>query len=271
MRDLTFSRYGDLLCALRTAGFRVNGIADWLQGEPASQGVILRHDVDRRVSKAVAMAHLEAEMGIRSTYYFRCGERGFPSGAIREVDGLGHEVGYHYETLSQCDGESRRALERFSTNLQRFRSIAPCKTICAHGSPLSRHDNRELFRDIALGDYGLIGDALSSFTAAPVQYLTDTGGRFSAATGPGNLRDGFPGRMHPNPRVARSVSELIEFATSRRGVFYLNIHPERWALSRRDLWYCVISDWLAAIAKALVSRLRMILAQRAEYPPRSLP
>jgi hypothetical protein len=258
MRDLTLSRYHDLLVAFRSEGYRISGVAEWLRGDRAGRRVIMRHDVDRRVSKAVAMARLEATLGISSTYYLRCGRRGFPDTAIREISALGHEVGYHYETLSECRGDAGCARKRLADNLQRFRRIAPCQTSCAHGAPLSRFDNRELLQNVDLNVYGLIGDALLSFEDETLSYLTDTGGQFRSSTGPGNLRDGLRKRPPTYSCVARNVSELILLVTNHPGPFYLNVHPERWARNRGDMWYCVIADLLAGIGKKVIHHPRLV-------------
>ena len=38
-----------------------------------------------------------------------------------------------------------RAIEDFRINLEKFREIYPVKTICMHGSTLSKYDNRLLW------------------------------------------------------------------------------------------------------------------------------
>lgn len=138
MRDLTLSRYHELISALRAEGYRVGGVAEWLRGDRDGRRVILRHDVDRRVSNSAAMARLETKLGVRSTYYFRCGRRGFPDAAIREISALGHEVGYHYETLSECGGDAGWALKRLADNLSAVSSHCDVPdALCARRSPES--------------------------------------------------------------------------------------------------------------------------------------
>ena len=61
--------------------------------------VILRHDVDRLPGNALKMAGLEHGMDIAATYYFRAVPVSWDEGIIREIAGMGHEVGYHYENL----------------------------------------------------------------------------------------------------------------------------------------------------------------------------
>ena len=83
-------------------------------GVLAKPCVILRHDVDRRAHRAVRLAELEAKYGIKSTYYFRsCSNGSWPQKHIKEISDLGHETGYHYETLSRCKGHRSSAIEMF--------------------------------------------------------------------------------------------------------------------------------------------------------------
>lgn len=75
-----------------------------------SNTVVLRHDVDFDLDRALRMAREEANAGVRSAYYFRfCVEPAtwrIPSyspffeghlSSIREIHQLGHEIGLHYE------------------------------------------------------------------------------------------------------------------------------------------------------------------------------
>ena len=64
---------------------------------------------------------------------------------IREIRDMGHEIGYHYDDLSFCKGDHEKAIRRFEKNLATLREIAPVKTICMEGAPLSKWDNRDLW------------------------------------------------------------------------------------------------------------------------------
>ena len=62
---------------------------------------ILRHDVDNRSQISLSTARLEQKLGISGTYYFRMVPGSYDEVVIWEISSLGHEIGYHYETLSQ--------------------------------------------------------------------------------------------------------------------------------------------------------------------------
>ena len=109
--------------------------------------ILIRHDIDRRPRKALEMAILEREMGIRSSYYFRAKPHVFNPHIIKRISALGHEIGYHYECLSDTNGNIRMALNDFAYHLNRFRKIVPIKTIAMHGRPFKPYDNRDLWKN----------------------------------------------------------------------------------------------------------------------------
>lgn len=187
MRDFTLKTYHLLLSALKEKGYQFQTFRDFLK-DPTSRCVILRHDVDARKMNSLTTAQLENELGIRGTYYFRIVPDSFDEEVIREVAGLGHEVGYHYEDVSSTAlrqkisvDESRlvkEALSSFTENLEKLRRIVPVKTVCMHGSPLSKWDNRLLWKYYDYRDFGIVGEPYFDTDFGEVLYLTDTGRRW---------------------------------------------------------------------------------------------
>ena len=68
--------------------------------------IILRHDVDLLPGNSLATAKLESSLGVTGTYYFRTIPETFKPDVIKEIEGLGHEVGYHYETVEKVTKSS---------------------------------------------------------------------------------------------------------------------------------------------------------------------
>ena len=67
--EFTYGAYGDLLALLDRQGYQVATYHDW-QAYPRC--VILRHDIDNSPEQALALARVEREMGVHSTYLFCC-------------------------------------------------------------------------------------------------------------------------------------------------------------------------------------------------------
>ena len=172
MRDFTLKRYERLCLALLDSGYTSLTVYSYLVGQNNNKLVILRHDIDRKPMNALRMSELEHELEINATYYFRFPYT-FKSDIIRKIRGLGHEVGYHYEVLSKAKGDYEKAVELFEKELSEFRKICDVKTICMHGSPLSRYDNRDLWNRYDFRDFGIIGEAYLSIKE--VNYFSDSG------------------------------------------------------------------------------------------------
>ena len=111
--------------------------------------VILRHDVEANYERALQFAEIQHALGIQGTYYFRILPKSFKPEIVKKIADLGHEIGYHYDDLAVCKGDYEKAIARFQKNLKTLREIAPVETICMDGSPLSRFDNKAIWR---LGD-----------------------------------------------------------------------------------------------------------------------
>lgn len=99
----TYRGYRELLSLLRAGGYAFRGYQNY---KDAPRCVILRHDIDNSFSQAVRLAELEAEEGVRSTYFVllrtdfynpasRSGEA-----ALRRIRSLGHEIGLHFDEAS---------------------------------------------------------------------------------------------------------------------------------------------------------------------------
>src|SRR5690625_7641278 len=95
---------------------------------------------------------MQHERGISGTYYFRLVPESFDKGIIREIAGLGHEIGYHYETMDTARGNPDLALRQFEEGLERLREIAEERTACMQGRPLRKYDNRHHWTQVDSGE-----------------------------------------------------------------------------------------------------------------------
>ena len=208
---------------LRTAldhGYEFYTVAEFLETpSPDSPSIVLRHDVDRRVRNAVALADVETDLGIDATYYFRTST--FDPDVAEEMAGDGHEVGYHYEDLAKAGGNLHRAHARFAANLASFRQHVSVDTVCSHGSPLSPHLNTDMWNDDrAPADYDLVGRAYEVEAdddgTGDRLYFSDTSRDWNASV--------------PDFGAVHSTDDLIRALESGAcPAVYLLAHPSRWA------------------------------------------
>ena len=176
-RDYTLAKYKELLEAM--TGYTVVTVEQFLRGchEPF---IILRHDVDKYPVRAARMAQLEKTKNILATYYFRW-INGFPGNQINDVKILDHEIGYHFENLSEFNGDKKKALADFEKKLVELRKIAAVTTVAMHGAPRSKINNADMVKNIDLSNYSLLGEPHSSPQFRDIIYITDTGRNWSKA------------------------------------------------------------------------------------------
>jgi hypothetical protein len=152
------------------------------------------------------------------------------------------------------------ATRLFEANLHRLRRIVECRTVCRHGSPLSRYNNLDLLHSDYRERFGLLGDAVLSFQGEEVLYLTDTGGRWGCGGG-ANIRDCQPG-SEPQ-QIPASTGELAVGLSADAPVLYLNVHPERWGLNWFDHIYSQLRDVAGFPMKAALKVLFRFLPNAA--------
>lgn len=98
--EFSFDHYGYIISQLKNNGHEFVFFTD----QPRSDKYIyLRHDVDRSLEKAAAMAAWEQKLGVKATYFVRLHSRyyncySFPGlMALRSIMNAGHEIGLHTE------------------------------------------------------------------------------------------------------------------------------------------------------------------------------
>lgn len=176
MKDFNFNAFKDILLNFRANDYQIMPFIESLKSsEGNTRRVILRHDVDRFPLQTRQMAQMEAANNIKSTYYFRIIPSVFKPEIIREVAGLGHEIGYHYEDLSLCGGDPKKSIDHFERSLDKLREFYPVETICMHGSPLSKWDNKTIWQQYDYRKFGIIADTSFDVDYQKVFYITDNG------------------------------------------------------------------------------------------------
>ena len=216
MRDFTLSQYSALLDALKAYGF---------------QSLTLRHDVDLKPQNSLRTAQLEADKGMLGIYYFRAVPESWDENVIRGIAALGHEIGYHYESLTTCNGDVDKAYEDFCKNLDALRKIVPVRSICMHGSPRSPYDSKDIWKKYNYHALGIENEPYLDTDFSKVFYLTDTGRRWDGYKV--SVRDKIPQYQDEWTAwglVFHSTEDVIDGL--HRGVIpkdlMVTVHPQRW-------------------------------------------
>ena len=212
--DFTLKKYRELLVALKGYG-----------------EITLRHDVDLKPQNSLATAKIEHELGWKAVYYFRAVPESWDESIIREIASLGHEIGYHYESLTTCNGDVDAAYRDFCENLEKLRAIVPVRSICMHGSPKSKWDSKDIWKKYDYRQLGIEFEPYFDTDFSKTFYLTDTGRRWDGFNV--SVRDKIPGFQdewiklgwvyHSTDDIIRAIKDE---ALPHNVMF--TTHPQRW-------------------------------------------
>ena len=255
--DFTLEKYAQLLECLRINGYCFLTFAEYCERKEELTDccfVILRHDVDLKAENALAIARIEHKLRINASYYFRVIKQSTKPEIIKAIVEMGHEIGYHYEDMSICEGETEKAINHFKKQLAYFQQFYPIKTICMHGSPCSRFDGRDLWKSFDYHDFGIIGEPYFDIDFSKVFYLTDTGRRWDGFNV--SIRDKVPVYQDEWIRqglVFHSTDDILAALTEGcfPRQFMMTTHPQRWTDNKVD-W---LMEMFSQMAKNFVKRI----------------
>lgn len=277
--DFTIKRYITLLDSLNH-NRNFQSFRDFINN-PIDKSIVLRHDVDLLPKNSLRFAKIQNELGIKGSYYFRAVPESWNEDIIKEIADLGHEIGYHYENmdtayqkikgkndvLSLSKGKKEKveqitpfydkivdiAYEDFCMNIERLRKLVPVSTICMHGSPRSKFDNKSIWNKYDYKKLGIIGEPYFDVDFNQVFYLTDTGRRWDGWKT--SVRDKVPQQEEwiKKGLVFHSTDDIIVAINKNRlpNQIIFTMHPQRW--SERNLFW--IKEFVLQNAKNQVKKI----------------
>ena len=227
--DFTREKYKELLSSIQEQDFVFQTFKGFLK-TPKKKSVVLRHDVDLLPKNSLKFSKIQASLGIKGSYYFRAVPESWDASIITDIAAMGHEVGYHYETMDTAKGNVALAWDQFRYHLDALRKLVDVKTICMHGSPRSPFDNKDIWKKYDYRSLGIIGEPYYDVDFDKVLYLTDTGRRW----------DGWKTSVRDKvPQQADWIKQGLVFHTTDAIISALNtskltdkimftMHPQRW-------------------------------------------
>ncbi|MCD7726163.1 MAG: hypothetical protein LUI12_11555 [Clostridiales bacterium] len=133
--NFTYQAYRGLLVLLREKGYAYCNYHNYMQ---ADRSVILRHDIDMNIDKAVQMARLEQQMGVSSTYFVLVTSNfynifsGENQSMLRGLREMGHEVGLHFDEAKYDETEDMvQAMEQEAALLEQCMG-SPVRSVSMH-------------------------------------------------------------------------------------------------------------------------------------------
>ena len=134
----TYEAYKNLLSDLKAHGYETASYENW---QEKGRCVILRHDIDNDISKALQLAKLEWNVGVKSAYFVLVTSDFYNvfsarSGALlQEIAACGHEIGLHFDEVRYREirtPEDARALILREAALLEQAAGVPVKTVSMH-------------------------------------------------------------------------------------------------------------------------------------------
>ncbi len=228
--DFTIETYISLLKQLISSKYKFDTFRDYLE-QSSEKAVILRHDVDLLPQNSLRFAKIQSNLGIKGTYYFRAVPESWDEDIIKEIEALGHEVGYHYENMDTSNGDVDKAWDDFRYHLDKLRKLVEVKTICMHGSPRSKFDNKEIWNKYDYRSLDIIGEPYYDVNFDEVFYLTDTGRRWDGWKT--SVRDKVSQQMNwiKQDLVYHSTDDIISALNNNQlpNKIMFTMHPQRWS------------------------------------------
>lgn len=259
--DFTKQKYIQLLSQLKECGYEPITYSQYCEGHLPRRFVILRHDVDRKPLHSLDFAKEEYRIGVKATYYFRVVSESWNDEIIKEIHQMGHEIGYHYESLTTCKGDIQKAYADFTMNLKKLRELAPVSTVCMHGSPRSTYDSKDLWKQYDFKKLYVLGEPYLTTDFSKVLYLTDTGRRWD-----GNkvsVRDKieqFQDEWNEKGWSFHSTDEIIKALQENRlpDQLMITTHPQRW----NDFGFSWAKEFVAQNIKNVVKAAILLQKRR---------
>ncbi|MDL2262593.1 hypothetical protein LJC11_03710 [Bacteroidales bacterium OttesenSCG-928-I21] len=233
MKDFTLTIYQRFLSAFLQNGYSFFTFEEFCEGKAKEPFVILRHDVDLKAENSLETAKIENKLGIRGSYFFRVVPQSDKPKIIKEIADFSHEIGYHYEDLSLFKGDYEKAIEHFETKLNYFRQYYPVKTICMHGSPTSKIDNRSIWQKYNYKNFGIIGEPYFDIDFNQVLYLTDTGRSWDGERY--SVRDKVQSKYDFHFRTTSDIIKAID-KNQLPNQIMITTHPQRWTDNKIE-WF----------------------------------
>lgn len=200
--------------------------------------IVLKHDVETDVPRALELAIIEHKYGHRGSYYVQAYLMGDQKNIdlLKQMYQMGHEISYHYDVMDSNKGDLEKAIIEFEHNRTIFEDSGfHIHTVCQHGNPVVERvgytSNRDFFRSQRVQKlYPDIADIMVDYKEkyhTDYTYYSDAGRRFSTIFDP--INNDVVNSDDKNI-IYNDLNELFEAVRNENSAI-VSTHPHRWTKS----------------------------------------
>lgn len=198
--------------------------------------LVLKHDIENTVTRAYELAKIEHKYGHRGSYYAHAYLLDDPHNVelLKKMQGMGHEISYHYDVMDSSHGNLDRAIKEFETDRKLFEELGfHIKTVCQHGNPVVERigytSNRDFFRSERVQAlYPQLADIMVDYKEkykVDYSYFSDAGRKFQLIFDP--INNDIENSDDKNI-LFESLDELLKSLPAKS---IISTHPHRWTKS----------------------------------------
>lgn len=200
--------------------------------------IVLKHDVETDVSRAMELAKIEHRYGHRGTYYVQAylikDKKNIK--LLKIMQKMGHEISYHYDVMDSNKGNLESAIHEFEENFQNFEKYGfHIVTVCQHGNPVVERigytSNRDFFRSQHVQKlYPEVADIMVNYKEkyhTDYLYYSDAGRKFKLIFDP--INNDLINTDDKNITFNNLDDILVE--VKKADNIIISTHPHRWTKS----------------------------------------
>ncbi|MBQ6160869.1 MAG: hypothetical protein IJK24_07975 [Oscillospiraceae bacterium] len=205
----TYDNYRQLLSIVKDTG----KLCDYREAESRSLFLVLRHDIEFSIERAMEMSRIETEMGVQSTYFVQVRNNAYNAFSMQNTAMLldmhrrGHKIGLHYHIGASSESKTvAREIREQCQLLQKMLQIPIDRYSMHRPIPETKYYETEL--PGLLNAYGskffTFAELLDDKTALQVKYISDAKHQWNYGT--------------PDPETLRNAPKV-----------QLLVHPDFWS------------------------------------------
>lgn len=201
-RKFSYSYYQDVIKLFREKNYRFIFFDDKNYNKNHNK-IILRHDVNFDLNKALNLAKIEKSINIKSTYFFLLSNKNYNIfnhsnlKIIKKIESLGHKIGLHFDFDNYPNSTNDETLTFLKNEIKciNFLLNTKIKYLSIHRPSMFFLKNFKNKKKI----FGLVNTYYKGFTTGKFKYLSDSNGSW---------REGDPISFFNNNKIKLSYQIL---------------------------------------------------------------